>query len=49
MVGIEIEGKTIDEAINNLRKKKDAQSDQTQVYVKGSAKPGAKALEKTGK
>jgi YidC/Oxa1 family membrane protein insertase len=35
--------------INNLRKKKDAQSDQTQVYVKGSAKPGAKALEKTGK
>jgi len=35
--------------INNLRKKKDAQSGQTPVYVKGSAKPGAKALEKTGK
>jgi YidC/Oxa1 family membrane protein insertase len=35
--------------INNLRKKKDAESGQTPVYVKGSAKPGAKALEKTGK
>ncbi len=35
--------------INNLRKKKEAQSVQTPVYVKGSAKPGPKALEKTGK
>jgi YidC/Oxa1 family membrane protein insertase len=35
--------------INNLRKKKDMQSGQTPVFVKGSAKPGAKALEKTGK
>jgi YidC/Oxa1 family membrane protein insertase len=35
--------------INNLRKKKEAQSGETPVYVKGSAKPGAKALEKTGK
>jgi len=35
--------------INNLRKKKDSQSGQTPVYVKASAKPGAKALEKTGK
>jgi hypothetical protein len=35
--------------INNLRKKKDAESGQTPVYVKGSAKPGAKALEKMGK
>jgi len=32
--------------INNLRKKKDAQSGQTPVYVKGSARPGAKALGK---
>jgi YidC/Oxa1 family membrane protein insertase len=35
--------------INNLKKKKDAESGQTPVFVKGSAKPGAKALEKTGK
>jgi YidC/Oxa1 family membrane protein insertase len=35
--------------INNLRKKKDAQSGQTPVYEKGSAGPGAKALGKTGK
>ena len=35
--------------INNLRKKKEAQSGETPVYVKGSAKPGPKALEKTGK
>jgi YidC/Oxa1 family membrane protein insertase len=35
--------------INNLKKKKEAQSGETPVYVKGSAKPGAKALEKTGK
>ncbi|MGO9307426.1 MAG: membrane protein insertase YidC [Spirochaetia bacterium] len=35
--------------INNLRKKKEAQSGQTPVYVKSSAHPGAKALGKTGK
>jgi len=35
--------------INNLRKKKDAQSGETPVYVKGSARSGAKALGKTGK
>ncbi|MGA2640729.1 MAG: membrane protein insertase YidC [Spirochaetia bacterium] len=35
--------------INNLRKKKDAQSGQTPVYAKSSAKPGAKALQKSGK
>jgi YidC/Oxa1 family membrane protein insertase len=34
--------------INNLKKRKDAQSGQTPVYVKGSAKPGAKALGKDG-
>jgi len=32
--------------INHLRKKKDAQNPQTPVFVKGGAKPGAKALEK---
>ena len=32
--------------INYLRRKKDSQSGQTPVYVKGGAKPGAKALEK---
>jgi YidC/Oxa1 family membrane protein insertase len=35
--------------INNLKKKRDATSGQTPVFVKGSAKPGAKALEKSGK
>jgi YidC/Oxa1 family membrane protein insertase len=35
--------------INNLKKKKDAQSGETPIFVKGSARPGAKALEKTGK
>ncbi len=35
--------------INNLRKKKDAQSGETPVYVKSSARPGSKALGKTGK
>ena len=35
--------------INNLKKKKDAISGETPVFVKGSAKPGAKALEKSGK
>jgi len=35
--------------INNLKKKRDAASGQTPVFVKGSAKPGAKALEKSGK
>lgn len=35
--------------INNLKKKRDAVSGETPVFVKGSAKPGAKALEKSGK
>ena len=32
--------------INHLRKRKDSQTPQTPVFVKGGAKPGAKALEK---
>jgi YidC/Oxa1 family membrane protein insertase len=35
--------------INNLKKKKDASSGQTPLFVKGSARPGAKALGKSGK
>jgi len=35
--------------INNLKKKNDASSGQTPVFVKGSAKPGANALQKSGK